>query len=119
PGAISVSDCCYSRYGAPLVVSFLLSLSNAPPPPELVTLSLHDALPISDGSFATLLGASPGASTAVSIVTNLLKTCFPRQYGNWESSLKDMIPSLDRSLADDETLLSELSEYTARTLQLV
>jgi malate dehydrogenase (quinone) len=72
-----------------------------------------------DGSFATLLGASPGASTAVSIVTNLLKTCFPRQYGNWESSLKDMIPSLDRSLADDETLLSELSEYTARTLQLV
>src|SRR5699024_6025892 len=72
-----------------------------------------------DGSFATLLGASPGASTAVSIVTNLLKTCFPRQYGNWESSLKDMIPSLDRSLADDETLLPELSEYTARTLQLV
>ncbi|WP_209325579.1 malate dehydrogenase (quinone) [Brevibacterium renqingii] len=72
-----------------------------------------------DGSFATLLGASPGASTAVSIMTNLLKTCFPRQYASWESSLKDMIPSLGRSLAEDETLLSELSEYTARTLQLV
>ncbi|GAA0036245.1 MULTISPECIES: malate dehydrogenase (quinone) [Brevibacterium] len=72
-----------------------------------------------DGSIAALLGASPGASTAVAIMLGLLKTCFPRQYDGWEPSLKDMVPSLGRSLADDETLLTELSEYTARTLQLI
>ena len=72
-----------------------------------------------DGSIAALLGASPGASTAVAIMLGLLKTCFPRQYEGWEPSLKDMVPSLGRSLADDETLLTELSEYTARTLQLI
>lgn len=72
-----------------------------------------------DGSIAALLGASPGASTAVAIMFNLLKTCFPRQYSSWEPALKDMVPSLGHSLADDETLLKELSEYTARTLQLI
>ena len=72
-----------------------------------------------DGSIAALLGASPGASTAVAIMLGLLKTCFPRQYDGWEPALKDMLPSLGRSLADDETLLTELSEYTARTLQLI
>ncbi|WP_181274577.1 malate:quinone oxidoreductase [Brevibacterium oceani] len=72
-----------------------------------------------DGSIAALLGASPGASTAVPIMVNLLKTCFPRQYASWESDVKDMIPSLGRDLVEDETLLKELSEYTARTLQLI
>ena len=32
-----------------------------------------------DGTIAGLLGASPGASTAVSIMLGLLKTCFPDQ----------------------------------------
>ncbi|WP_309132154.1 malate dehydrogenase (quinone) [Brevibacterium sp.] len=72
-----------------------------------------------DGSIAALLGASPGASTAVSIMLNLLKTCFPRQYETWTPTLKDMIPSHGYSLAEDEALLKELSEYTARTLQLI
>lgn len=72
-----------------------------------------------DGSIAALLGASPGASTAVPIMVNLLKTCFPRQYAGWESAVKDMIPSLGRDLVDDETLLKEVSEYTSRTLQLI
>ena len=49
----------------------------------------------------------------------LLKTCFPREYAGWEKNFKDMIPSLGRDLADDETLLKELSEYTSRTLQLI
>jgi malate dehydrogenase (quinone) len=72
-----------------------------------------------DGSIAALLGASPGASTAVPIMVNLIKKCFPRQYANWESSIKDMIPSLGRDLVEDETLLKEVSEYTARTLKLI
>jgi malate dehydrogenase (quinone) len=71
-----------------------------------------------DGSIAALLGASPGASTAAPIMLNLLATCFPQQYAGWEPKLKNMVPSLGRKLHEDETLLNELSEYTARTLQL-
>lgn len=71
-----------------------------------------------DGSIAALLGASPGASTAAPIMLNLLATCFPRQYAAWEPKLKTMVPSLGRRLSEDETLLGELSEYTARTLQI-
>ncbi len=71
-----------------------------------------------DGSLAALLGASPGASTAAPIMFNLLKKCFPRQYDGWEARLKDMVPSLGRQLHEDEALLDELSEYTARTLQI-
>ena len=49
---------------------------------------------------------------------NLLATCFPQQYAGWEPKLKTMVPSLGRRLHEDETLLTELSEYTARTLQI-
>ena len=35
-----------------------------------------------------------------------------------ETRLKDMVPSLGRQLHEDEALLDELSEYTARTLQI-
>ena len=34
-----------------------------------------------DGSIAGLLGASPGASTAVPIMLDVLQRCFPEQYG--------------------------------------
>lgn len=71
-----------------------------------------------DGSLAALLGASPGASTATPIMVELLKRCFPQQYTGWEAKLKQMIPSLGRKLHQDETLLNEVSEYTARTLQI-
>ncbi|GAA4512127.1 malate:quinone oxidoreductase [Brevibacterium yomogidense] len=71
-----------------------------------------------DGSLAALLGASPGASTVTSIMLGLLERCFPQQYAGWEPRLKDMVPSLGRKLHEDETLLKEISEYTAGTLQI-
>ena len=71
-----------------------------------------------DGSLAALLGASPGASTATPIMLDLLKRCFPQQYTGWEDKLKQIVPSLGRKLGEDETLLDEISEYTARTLQI-
>ncbi|GAA2095869.1 MULTISPECIES: malate:quinone oxidoreductase [Brevibacterium] len=71
-----------------------------------------------DGSIAALLGASPGASTAVPIMLGLLQRCFPQQYTGWESRLKDMVPSLGRKLHEDPALLKEISEYTAGTLQI-
>lgn len=33
----------------------------------------------SDGSIAALLGASPGASTAVSVMLEVIEKCFPQQ----------------------------------------
>ena len=71
-----------------------------------------------DGSLAALLGASPGASTAPSIMLNLLQKCFPRDYDRWGAHLRTIIPSLGRRLSDDNTLRRDILEYTARTLGL-
>src|SRR5690606_16973439 len=35
-----------------------------------------------DGSVAALLGASPGASTAVHVMLEILERCFPEEYGS-------------------------------------
>ena len=49
----------------------------------------------SDGSIAALLGASPGASTAVTAMIDVLKKCFPQEMKSpeWKSRLKQMVPS--------------------------
>ena len=48
-----------------------------------------------DGSLAALLGASPGASTSVSIMLGLIQRCFPHQMESveWQARVKKMIPS--------------------------
>ncbi|HEY4060111.1 MAG TPA: malate:quinone oxidoreductase, partial [Kofleriaceae bacterium] len=48
-----------------------------------------------DGSLAALLGASPGASTAVSIMLELLSRCFPDRWRSdeWRSRLANLVPS--------------------------
>ena len=46
-----------------------------------------------DGSIAALLGASPGASTAVSIMLEILEKCFPEHLQEWEPKIKEMIPT--------------------------
>jgi malate dehydrogenase (quinone) len=73
-----------------------------------------------DGSIAALLGASPGASTAVSIMLNLMKRCFPEQMqtGKWQQKIKQMIPSYGLSLGSDAELCNELREWTGRVLGL-
>jgi malate dehydrogenase (quinone) len=49
-----------------------------------------------DGSLAALLGASPGASTAVAIMIELLQRCFPAQWSTtaWRERLARVLPSL-------------------------
>ncbi len=73
-----------------------------------------------DGSLAALLGASPGASTAVSIMITVLQKCFPNQMqtSNWQNKMKQMIPSFGKSLATDSELLHQVREKSASTLQL-
>lgn len=51
-----------------------------------------------DRSIAGLLGASPGASTAVPIMVDLLKQAFPAQWhGVWKSQIAEAVPDLDRT----------------------
>lgn len=73
-----------------------------------------------DGSIAALLGASPGASTSVAIMIDLLARCFPERArtAQYLSKLREMIPSFGRSLAEDEQLCRETRERSAAILKL-
>ena len=73
-----------------------------------------------DGSLAVLLGASPGASTTVHIMLNLIKNCFPKEYesAEWQAKFKEMIPSFGLKLNDHPELLKELRTETSKTLEL-
>ena len=48
-----------------------------------------------DGSLSALLGASPGASSSVSIMLTLLGNCFSEKMASqkWKAKLEEMIPS--------------------------
>lgn len=72
----------------------------------------------SDGSVAALLGASPGASTAVSAMLDIIKKCFSGQINEWEEKIKEMIPSYEISLTQNQELLREVNESTNRVLRL-
>lgn len=73
-----------------------------------------------DGSLAALLGASPGASTTVSIMMTLMKQCFPDQFKSdeWQSKIKAMVPSFGQKLAEDGALVEQVRERTAQVLEL-
>jgi malate dehydrogenase (quinone) len=74
----------------------------------------------SDGSIAALLGASPGASTAVSIMINLLDRCFKdkMQTPAWRSKLKEMIPSFGENMGKDAELLRRMRTHTSEVLKI-
>jgi malate dehydrogenase (quinone) len=71
-----------------------------------------------DGSIAALLGASPGASTAVHVMLEVLTKCFPECINEWEPKIKEMIPSYGVSLMENTQLLNEIHTSTAQTLGL-
>lgn len=71
-----------------------------------------------DGSIAALLGASPGASTAVHVMIQVLKKCFPQYMKEWEPKIKEMIPSYGVSLMENPKLLEEVHASTAKALGL-
>ncbi|MBT2690619.1 malate:quinone oxidoreductase [Bacillus sp. ISL-47] len=71
-----------------------------------------------DGSVAALLGASPGASTAVHVMLELLEKCFPQHMFKWEPKIKEMVPSYGVSLVQNPELFQEINSSTAQTLGL-
>ena len=71
-----------------------------------------------DGSIAALLGASPGASTAVHVMLKVIQKCFTEKMPEWQPKLKEMIPSYGLSLKENPQLLHDVHTLTAETLQL-
>ena len=75
-------------------------------------------LSAADGSIAGLLGASPGASTAVSAMLGVLQRCFADRYQTWLPILKEMVPSLGATLSEEPVLFEELRSWTNKALGL-
>ncbi|GMA65044.1 malate:quinone oxidoreductase [Alicyclobacillus fastidiosus] len=71
-----------------------------------------------DGSIAALLGASPGASTAVHVMLEVLEKCFPQYMNEWEPKIEDMIPSYGVSLVENPDIFQEIYTSTAEALGL-
>ncbi|MEK6781071.1 MAG: malate dehydrogenase (quinone) [Bacteroidota bacterium] len=73
-----------------------------------------------DGTVAALLGASPGASTAVAVMLGILFRCFKKESQSeaWQNKLKEMAPSFGQSLSQNEALLTETRQRTSRILGL-
>lgn len=70
-----------------------------------------------DGSIAALLGASPGASTSVQIMLDVLEKCFPEHMKLWEPKIKEMIPSYKMPESNLEKM-KENRENANKTLGL-
>lgn len=71
-----------------------------------------------DGSIAGLLGASPGASTAVPAMLEVMERCFADQYQGWLPKLKEMVPSLGTKLSGEPALFREVWDYGTKVLKL-
>jgi malate dehydrogenase (quinone) len=79
-----------------------------------------EVITTADGTLSVLLGASPGASTAVSIMIDLIDRCFKDQLASpaWQEKLKVMIPSFGQALNENPTLLAETRKNTSEILKL-
>ena len=71
-----------------------------------------------DGSIAGLLGASPGASTAVAAMIDVLRRCFPDRYQSWQPKLNEMVPSLGTTLSGEPRLFAQVWDWGTRALGL-
>ena len=73
-----------------------------------------------DGSIAALLGASPGASTAPSIMLDLLGRVFADRLKTpaWQAKIREIVPSYGTLLNDNPAAIAETWAKTAETLQL-
>ena len=79
-----------------------------------------EVISTSDGTLACLLGASPGASTAVAIMIDVLNKCFADEMKSeiWQEKLKLMIPSYGQLLNENPELCASIGKMTSKTLKL-
>ena len=73
-----------------------------------------------DGSLAALLGASPGASTAVDTMVQVLQRCMGERFSSeaWQQKLKALIPSWGEELGASAERLAEIRQRSNGLLGL-
>ena len=73
-----------------------------------------------DGSLAALLGASPGASTAVTIMLEVLQRCFKQRLDGeaWQQRLQALLPSIHEDPQRDPQVLHQMRERSDALLGL-
>lgn len=73
-----------------------------------------------DSSLVALLGASPGASTSVSIALEILGKCFESKMKSkdWKKKLSQMIPTYGKPLEKNARLVAEARKKSAKILGL-
>ncbi|TDE98682.1 malate dehydrogenase (quinone) [Occultella glacieicola] len=82
-------------------------------------LQFGTELVVSPGNnLAGLLGASPGASTAVPVMIRLLQEAFGDRFDGWTEALRELVPSLGRSMNTGEDWSMEIRRANAETLGL-
>ena len=74
----------------------------------------------SDGSIVAMLGASPGASTAVWIMLQVIERCFRDNLTSkgWANKLKELIPSYGQSLIENPALVQRVRAETSAILKI-
>jgi malate dehydrogenase (quinone) len=73
-----------------------------------------------DHSIVAMLGASPGASTAVWAMLQVIENNFPEELRTegWSAKLKEMIPSYGQSLIENAALCQRVRAETAAILNI-
>ncbi len=72
-----------------------------------------------NGTIASLLGASPGASTGAFAMLQVLEKCFPDKVAkDWKDKLQEIIPTYGQSLAENPELTKRIRNYTKEKLNL-
>lgn len=70
-------------------------------------------------NLATLLGASPGASTCVSAMIEILEKCFEnKMQTQWKEKLQEIIPSYGKKLSSHPELTKEIRAFCKEKLEL-
>lgn len=73
-----------------------------------------------DRTIAALLGASPGGSTAPSIMIDALEEIFPERFSSpeWQERIRELVPSYGIQLNGEPQRLADSWAYTSRMLAL-
>ena len=70
------------------------------------------------GTIAALLGASPGASTAVHVMLDVMNKCFKSEMSKWTPQIQEMIPSYGKALSEHPELFEQINKDVAKTLEI-
>lgn len=71
-----------------------------------------------EGTISGVLGASPGASTAVPIAIDILKGAFTGDWAHWQQELSAILPTLGTDMMANPQAALELEAEADRTLNL-